>query len=126
MAVIKTKEDSLVEAKDLKNDNLNLAKEPKVEVDESKEKKKSFLATTIEELKKAEWPGIKYVLNWSLVIVLFTAIFAVSLGLIDNVFNSGLKFIDCTSVISDSNDANSSQVISDCSKDFIQDATYQS
>lgn len=60
-------------------------------------KKRSFLVTTIDELRQVQWPSVGYVLRWSLTIVIFTAVFALTLGFFDNGFEAGIKFADCTS-----------------------------
>ncbi len=60
-------------------------------------KRSGFIGSTIDELKKVEWPTLRYVLNWSAVIICFSALFAVSLGFFDHIFTGSIKFVDCTS-----------------------------
>lgn len=79
----------------------------------------TFIATTIEELRKSYWPSFGYVVRWSVIIVIFTGIFSVSLGFFDNVFNSGVRFIDCTSAKS------RNQNLQDCSRELAQKLTYR-
>ena len=125
MAVVKKNENSLVNSK-IVDDNIKSPSSPEKEVIKDEPKKRGFIATTIDELKKFEWPTFSYVLNWTLVIILFTAVFSVSLGVVDNVFNSGFKFVDCTSIITQSEDVDTSNVLGDCSKDFLSNITYRS
>jgi len=103
MAITRTKKGSLVDTKiedKSLDDKKPIIEEKKVETsleNKIKPKKKGFIGTTIDELKKSEWPSFNYVLRWSAVIVLFTAVFSVILGGFDSSFNNGVKFIDCTS-----------------------------
>jgi preprotein translocase SecE subunit len=60
-------------------------------------KKESFLKSVITEVKKVQWPKWKYVLTWSLMVVLFTGTFSVILGGADHVFESGINFVSCSS-----------------------------
>jgi preprotein translocase SecE subunit len=60
-------------------------------------KKRSFLASVIDELKKVEWPGFRYVINWSLLVICFTAVFSLILGGADHVFETGINFVSCSS-----------------------------
>lgn len=60
-------------------------------------KKKGFLGTTVEELRKVNWPSFQYTVRWSLVIVLFTIVMAIGLGFFDHLFTSGISFVDCFS-----------------------------
>jgi preprotein translocase SecE subunit len=124
MAVIKTKEDSLVETK-IVDDKIKVKSTDIKENIDSITTGKNFFATTLEELRKVEWSKPKYVFNWSLVIILFTAVFSISLGLVDNVFDAGLKFVDCTSVLPKTGEAEKNSILGNCSKDFLQNATYQ-
>jgi preprotein translocase SecE subunit len=77
------------------------------------QKPKGFLASTIGELKKVEWPKFNYILRWSVTILIFTAIFAVILGGFDRTFEAGIKFVDCSSSKS------RNQSVQDCSKEFL-------
>jgi preprotein translocase SecE subunit len=58
-------------------------------------KKSGFLKSTTKELIKTEWPSLSYVLKWSSVIIMFTTIFALSVGLIDNIFDATVKYTTC-------------------------------
>jgi preprotein translocase SecE subunit len=69
-------------------------------LDKAAIKKGGFIATAIDELKKVQWPSFSYVTNWSLVIIIFTCIFALSIGLADRVFTSGIVYTDCSAKIS--------------------------
>ena len=81
------------------------------------EKKRGFFASTIDELKLTKWPKFGYVLRWSLIIVLFTALFAVVIGFFDNVFTTSVKFVDCTSV------QGRNRGVKECSDDFLKNLT---
>jgi preprotein translocase SecE subunit len=60
-------------------------------------KKRSFLASVIDELKKVQWPSLRYVMNWSLLVICFTAVFSLILGGADHVFETGINFVSCSS-----------------------------
>lgn len=84
-----------------------------------KAKKRGFLATTWDELMKVEWPTLGYTFRWSVVILLFTGIMAVSLGFFDNVFTSGIRFVDCTSPQSQGN----SRTVQECGDELLRNIT---
>jgi preprotein translocase SecE subunit len=94
-------------------------REIKKEVDKPKKTYFSFLRTTIEELKKVSWPSFNYVVKWAFVVILFTAIFSVSLGFFDHVFNNSLKFVNCTSY------KGRNQPLNDCTKETWQQLTFR-
>jgi preprotein translocase SecE subunit len=60
-------------------------------------KKKGFFRTTVQELRKVDWPGFKQTFNWSIIVILFTILISITLGFFDHVFNAGIDFVDCTS-----------------------------
>jgi hypothetical protein len=67
MAIRQTKSDNLVETKlneniieDIKPQN----DEPTIDFAGKKPKKRGFLASTVDELKKVEWPSLKYTVNY--------------------------------------------------------------
>jgi preprotein translocase SecE subunit len=60
-------------------------------------KKRSFIASVIDELKKVQWPSFRYVVNWSVLVICFTAIFSLILGGADHVFETGIGFVKCSS-----------------------------
>jgi preprotein translocase SecE subunit len=92
------------------------------------EKKQGFIASTIEEMKKVEWPSFKYTVNWSVIIVIFTTFFALSIGLIDHVFDSGLKYVQCTANIttaaSNDKDENNNR-FKDCGTDLVKNISFR-
>lgn len=90
-----------------------------VETETKPEKKSSFISTTIDELRLTSWPKFSYVLRWSVIIILFTALFAVIIGFFDDTFTSSVKFIDCTS------DQGRSRDIKECTDDFLKNLTYR-
>jgi preprotein translocase SecE subunit len=124
MAITRTKQDNLVETKVDSDSNgadkLNTNPEYSVDKRESTDKKPGFLRSTIIELKKVTWPTIQYVLRWSLIIIAFTAFFSIILGFVDLVFESGIKYVDCTSP------TGRNQPLSNCNSEFLQDVTLQS
>jgi preprotein translocase SecE subunit len=63
----------------------------------NQQKKKSFLSSVIDELKKVEWPGLRYVVNWSVLVICFTAVFSLILGAGDHIFETGINFVSCSS-----------------------------
>lgn len=60
-------------------------------------KKRSFIGSVIDELKKVNWPTMRYVVNWSLLVICFTAVFSLILGGADHVFEGGINFVNCSS-----------------------------
>jgi preprotein translocase SecE subunit len=127
MAVTRRKTDNLVETdlsgkliEDIKKTS-NQETQKKAETKEKlknlkkadkADKQPGFLATTVQELKKANWPTFRYTYSWSLVIVLFTVVVSVSLGLFDHSFTNGIKFVDCTST------QGRNQPIQTCGREF--------
>lgn len=92
------------------------------------EKKQGFFASTIEEMKKVEWPSFRYTLNWSVIIIIFTAFFALSIGFIDHVFDSSLKYVQCTAnittVASNDKDENNNR-FRDCNTDLVKNISFR-
>ena len=89
-------------------------------VKQKKMKKTGFLGGVANELKLVEWPSFKYVVGWSSTIILFTALIGSVLGFTDYYFESGVKFVDCTSPNGSKN-----QSVQDCVKDLTSDLTFQ-
>ena len=85
-------------------------------------KKAGFLKSTTKELIKTEWPTLGYVLKWSSVIVLFTAIFALSVGAIDNVFDATVKYTTC---IAPSSTGGKGQEGSQCRDNLVKNLTFR-
>jgi preprotein translocase SecE subunit len=122
MAITRQKTDSLVEAnlnvaaKDIDPNNLDSNK--KVEITgQNSVKKPNFLQTTIEELKLVKWPTWQYVYKWSSIILLFTFVMSIGLGFFDKFFTTGVKFVDCTSIVG------KKQTVGECGTQFWADLT---
>lgn len=60
-------------------------------------RKKGFIRTTVEELRKVDWPGFSKTANWSIIVIIFTVLISVTLGFFDHIFSAGIDFVDCTS-----------------------------
>ncbi len=60
-------------------------------------KKVNFFRSTLQELSKAEWPSFKYILNWIVVIVIFTTTVSLFLSFVDNTSKSGVNYVSCFS-----------------------------
>lgn len=126
MAVVRTKQDSFVTTKIEEKSGFG-GKSEVVKKPESKKVVKTkggnflfnFIASTWAELRKSEWPTFKYVTKWGSVIIIFTAIFSVSLGFFDNTFNSAIRFVDCTSPKSRAQD------VSKCTTELLEKITYR-
>lgn len=86
------------------------------------EKKTGFLKSTVNELTKVRWPGIKYVLAWSLIIILFTAFFSITLGFVDHFYQTSTVLGDCVSKVSlkQSNDT-----LSNCGENYFKSLTFR-
>lgn len=67
----------------------------KDEKDYKKRKKQGFLKTTISELKKVDWPNFGYTLKWSGVVLLFTIVLSLLMGLFDKVFADSMTYVNC-------------------------------
>lgn len=78
-------------------------------------KKESFCKTTVSELKKVDWPTLSYTLKWSGVVVLFTVIFSLIMGLFDKTFADSMTYINCRV------DTNAET----CNKQFINNLTFK-
>jgi preprotein translocase SecE subunit len=87
-------------------------------IDRKNTSKTGFIGSTIDELKKVTWPTFRYVLNWSAVIICFTALFAVSLGLFDHIFTGGVKFVDCTSTGFKNEQTDKQKKVGECTQQF--------
>ena len=85
-----------------------------------------FIGSTINELKKVEWPTLRYVLNWSAVIICFSALFAVSLGFFDHVFTGSIKFVDCTSTGFRNEQTDKQKKLGECSQQLGEYIAFKS
>ncbi len=117
MAITRQKTDSLVgvnlaaAAKDIESNNIDPKKNTEG-MGGNTVKKPNFFQTTLEELKMVKWPTWKYVYKWASIILLFTLVMSVSLGAFDKLFTTGVKFVDCTSVVG------KKQSIGECGTEF--------
>jgi len=131
MVITTTKKNNLVETKiagkvvsDIKpNEKKPNPKNEKSNSNKTKTKKKGFLRTTLEELKKVNWPAKNYVVTWGITVIIFTMVFSLFLGFFDNIFSSGLNYVSCTSA---ENSSSNTVDIDDCNKKLIENLTYQS
>lgn len=121
MAISRSKKDAIVDAQ---IDSKAVETKSSPEEIKKQEKKPGFLASTIAELKKVEWPSRQYTVRWATVIIIFTAGISLFLGAVDGVFTSGLKFVDCTTEISQSDDE-TSDLLQGCSQDLLNDLTFR-
>jgi preprotein translocase SecE subunit len=124
MSILQSKKGSLIETnitgKTVTDINPSTKPEPNTnKIKEEPKKKISFLKSVWIELKKSEWPTAGYVFKWGITVILFTLIFASFLGIFDNIFNSGIKFIQCTSP------QGSSDSVQKCTPDLIKNLTFQ-
>jgi preprotein translocase SecE subunit len=134
MAITRKKEDSLVET-GLKGKKLDDVKstgkeekngdspepKPKDSLKGSLKKKKvaGFLSTTIEELKKVQWPTFNYTIKTTVIIIIFTLVFSSALGLFEHGMTSGVKFVACTTP------EGSNQPIEECLDQFKDQLLFQ-
>ncbi|MEM1312756.1 MAG: preprotein translocase subunit SecE [Patescibacteria group bacterium] len=82
-------------------------------------KKPRLFQSIVEELRKVRWPGPKYVLRWSGIIIMFTAVISLSLGFFDHLFTGGIKFVDCSSEIGQN------QPLQRCSENLVNYLTFR-
>ncbi len=110
-----------ITAKDQTSTNADTKKTAKVSSTKLvKSKKTNFLGQVFAELRKVEWPSFKYVVGWSATIILFTAVIGSVIGFTDYYFESGVKFVDCTSPNGSKN-----QGVQECVKDLTTSLTFQ-
>jgi preprotein translocase SecE subunit len=94
MAIQTKKDQNLVETLVVEKAIPTTTNEPKKV---SNTKKESFFRSVVTEMSKVKWPNFKYIVTWSVMVVLFTASFSLVLGGTDHVFESGINFVSCTS-----------------------------
>jgi preprotein translocase SecE subunit len=120
MAISRSKNNSIADAQlsnkqvETKKSDLGLKKP---------ELKKGLIKSTLFELSKVEWPSFKYTLRWSEIIIIFTIFISLFIGYADQVFTSGISFVDCTKPLV-GKDAEKN-VLSGCSTDFINSVTFR-
>jgi len=124
MAIARTQQDNITDIELEQKDALEGKKTDKKASEKPEtiklEKKPGFFTSTINELKKVEWPGLRYVVNWSLAILLFTAVLSLFLGFADHIFSAGISFANCTSP------ANSdSRTVQECSDELVTKLTFR-
>lgn len=95
MAIINQNKSSLINTNI--GDNITTNGGNKESIIPNQAKKRSFLGSVIDELKKVQWPGFRYVINWSVLVICFTAVFSLILGASDHVFETGINFVSCSS-----------------------------
>jgi preprotein translocase SecE subunit len=126
MAIRQTASQTLVDTELNQN---TTSSNPEKKLDSKKSGKKlGFTASVVDELRKVEWPTLSYTVNWSVIIVVFAAIFSLAVGLIDNVFNSGIKYVNCTVPIVQSTDKNSDENKTKwqgCSGDLVKNLSFR-
>jgi preprotein translocase SecE subunit len=128
MAITRNKSDSLVDAQltenvvvDIKPGTTGMKDDQPDPIKNGKKPKKpGFIKTTIDELKKVEWPKFDYVVRWSGIIIMFTIVIAIALGFFDHLFTGSIKFVDCTSP------AGQNQPLQKCSEDLATYLTFRS
>ncbi len=129
MAIRQTKSDNLVETKlvDKENDVLTSKESDSDSGVKTLVKKRGFLLSTIDELRKVEWPTFKYTANWSAVIIVFTFIFSLSIGFIDNIFQSGIKYVSCTAdnQVTEKSSEDKSVKFGECNTDLVKNLSFR-
>jgi preprotein translocase SecE subunit len=80
----------------------------------STKKPTNFLSSVFSELKQVEWPGFKYVINWCILIIIFTSSFALIMGTLDHYFKAATKYASC---VGESKNT--------CSSDLVDDALFR-
>lgn len=121
MAIARSKKDAIVDAQIDKKD---IKTKGGKDLPKKVEKKKGFIASTIDELKKVEWPTWNYTVRWTSVIIVFTIAISLFLGFVDNVFTGGLKFVDCTTELTQDDDPDDN-VLRGCTQDLFEDLTFR-
>lgn len=134
MAITRRKEDNLVETgltgkklddvkvggkEDKKSDSPDPKPKDSLKGSLKKKKPTSFLRTTVEELKKVEWPTFNYTMKTTVIIIVFTLVFSSALGLFEHGMTSGVKFVACTTP------EGSNQPIGDCLNELKDQLLFQ-
>lgn len=96
----------------------------KTQEESKKTHKKGFLKTTIQELKKVDWPSFKYTVTWGGVVIIFTIIMSLALGTFDHVFKSGMNYVDCTANYKTEKDA-ADKDYKECAQDTIDSLVFK-
>jgi len=117
MAITRKNDSSLVETKLTTDIKVEPLEDKKPLNKPKKTKKPTFISTTIDELKLVEWPNLKYVSRWAVVIILFTITLSLFMGGIDHIFTTAIKFVDCSSPQS------GNRSLSECSNELVVNIT---
>jgi preprotein translocase SecE subunit len=112
MAIINQNKSSLINTNI--GDNITTSGGNKEAMIPDQAKKRSFLGSVIDELRKVQWPGLRYVLQWSVLVICFTAVFSLILGASDHVFETGINFVSCSSAKGKARD------LGTCSSEFAK------
>ncbi len=100
MSIIQTK-DSLADAQIAGNTvAIPNPTSPELTPKPKKFKKVGFLGSTIIELKKVQWPSLRYTTSWSAVVLVFTIVLSMVMGLFDKVFQDSVEYIQCRTTTS--------------------------
>jgi preprotein translocase SecE subunit len=127
MAIARTQKDNISDIEIAKKDSLG--KVEKKDSDKPKEtkstkkkveRKPGFITSTISELRKVEWPGFRYVVNWSLTIIVFTTVFSLVIGFADHIFSAGIGFANCSSPANED-----SRTVQECADEFVTNITFR-
>lgn len=103
-------------------DGIKTTPKPSTKVEKTdKAKKVGFLKSTLEELKKVDWPGFQKTINWSVIVIIFTFLISVTLGLVDHIFSASINFVDCTSPQGRGN----STTLEECGLDLANELTFR-
>jgi preprotein translocase SecE subunit len=81
---------------------------------QTNKKPANFLTSLFNELKQVEWPSPKYVVNWCVLIIIFTSSFALIMGTLDHYFKASIKYASCVGESKNS-----------CVSDLIDDALFR-
>ena len=81
-------------------------------------KRQSFIASTVQELRKVNWPSAGYVAKWSVIIIIFTFVFSIILGSFDHIFSTSINFVNCSSP------EGLSRSVGECGQDFLRELTF--
>lgn len=123
MAITKIQQDALtnIEIQNTSQKNKSSSNSNLVDSKDTKGKKKSWFSLLTSEIKVVIWPKFGYVARWSIVIILFTAVFSSILGFVDHILGAGMSYANCNSP---ANIDRKSQ--EECTSDLVTKLTFRS
>ena len=87
-------------------------------------KKRGFLATTIDELRKVNWPTFRYTITWSVIVLIFTVFMSIFMGYFDHLFKNSITYVQCTATYNIEGDKAEKDLHS-CNNEYVDTLTFK-